>query len=110
VRKGTKLLFRRPRKRFLVQRSIEQDLALTFRAHREQEENVAEEGRINNARSRFLLTRDRILFAAKILVTLLSIAALAVALITKMEPAAVVASFGGTVGGSISLLFRSGSE
>lgn len=119
------MLFRRPRKRFVrqpenrtpefsnskqVQRSIERDLALTVRAHREQEENVAERGRIDNARGRFLLTRDRIVFGAKLAVTLISTGALVAATVAEMAPAAVVVSCGGAIGGIISLLLRPDSE
>lgn len=93
-----------------VQRSIERDLALTIRAKREQEENVVEEGRVKNARSRFELTRDQILFGLKLAVTMFCMIALAVFAFTNAEPVKLLLSGGGTVAGIISLLFRSSSD
>jgi hypothetical protein len=119
VREGTELLFQQPRKRAVpqpekprepstpeqVRRWIEQDLALTIRAKREQEENVAEAGRVKNSRSRFELTRDQIVFGIKLAVTLLCMVALIVFAFTGAEAVKLVLSGGGMVAGIISLLF-----
>lgn len=89
-----------------VQRSIERDLALTVKAKRKQEENIVEAGRVKNARSRFELTRDQIVFGLKLTVTMFCMIALAVFAFTNAEPVKLLLSGGGTVTGVISLLFR----
>lgn len=93
-----------------VQASIERDLALTVKAKREQEENVAEEGRVKNARSRFELTRDQIVFGIKLAVTMLFMIGLVVFALTNPEPVKLLVSGGGMVIGIVSLLFRSSSD
>lgn len=89
-----------------IQRSVERDLALTIKARRRQEENVVEEGRVKNARSRFELTRDQIIFGLKLAVTMFCMIALAVFALTSPEPVKLLVSGGGTVVGIVSLLFR----
>lgn len=93
-----------------IQRSVARDLALTIRARRKQEENVVEEGRIRNARSRFELTRDQVIFGLKLAVTMFCMIALAVFALTSPEPVKLLVSGGGTVVGIVSLLFRSSSN
>jgi hypothetical protein len=78
---------------------------MILRARREQEENLAEAGRISNDRSRFELAGDQIVFGLKLLLTVFFLVALVVSVATGMEAAAVVVSCGGTIGGVISLLF-----
>jgi len=89
-----------------VRRSIERDLALTVKAKREQEENVVEEGRVNNARRRFELTRDQVVFGFKLVVTMLFMIALVVSALTHPEPIKLLFTGVGTVAGVVSLLFR----
>lgn len=65
-----------------------------------------EEGRVKNARSRFELTRDQIIFGLKLAVTMFCMIALAVFALTSPEPVKLLVSGGGTVVGIVSLLFR----
>lgn len=92
-----------------VQRSIERDLARTVRARRKQEENLAEEGRVRNARSRFELARDQIVFGLRLAVTLFCIVALAVFALTNPQPIKLLLTGGGTIVGIVSLLFGGSS-
>lgn len=78
---------------------------LIVRARRLQEENVVEEGRINNARRRFELLRDEILFGVKLFATVFCAAALLLSSLLGPAPVAIFLSSSGTIAGIVSLVF-----
>jgi hypothetical protein len=89
-----------------IRLSIERNLALKVEAEREQEQNAAEAGRIANAAERFALVQRQIVFCFSLLITAVSLIALLIFAVTNPEPAAVLLSGAGSVGGIVVLLFR----
>jgi hypothetical protein len=88
-----------------VRRSAEQDWALWVEAKRQQAQNAAEKGRIENERRRFELTRDEVIFGFEIFVTCVCLVMFCVLAATKPEPLALVLFGGGGLGGA-GLIFR----
>jgi hypothetical protein len=93
-----------------IKLSIEKNVALSIEAKREQEENAAEAGRIDNAGKSFALFRRRILFGFEIVFTLLCLIGLAYFGATDPKSAITLLSGGGSVAGTISLLLRDREE
>lgn len=123
VRKDRKLPHPPPRKRAVrqspdpgadlsnpekVRLFIEQNLALSVEAQREQEQNAAEAGRIANADRRFELIQKQIVFGVELAIAAVSIVVLLLFAFTNPEPAALLLSGAGSIGGIGALLFRRG--
>jgi hypothetical protein len=89
-----------------IKLSIEQNVALSIEAKREQEQNAAEAGRIENAVRHFALFQRRVLFGFEIAFTLLCLIALAYFGATEPRSFAVLLSGSGSIAGTISLLLR----
>jgi hypothetical protein len=115
------LLFPQPRKRAVakpqeaapdlsseekIRLSLEQNLALSAEARRQQEQNEAEAGRLANEAERFTLFERRVVFGVEIAITAACLCALPYFLATDPESTGAALSGAGAIGGLVSLLLR----
>jgi hypothetical protein len=122
---GPKLPFPSPRKRDLgkpprpasdlsspekIRLSIEQNTALSVEAKRQQEQNAAEAGRLENADTRFALLQRQVLFVFEIALAILCLVGLGYFGATEPESAAALLTGGGSIASITSLLLRSRHE
>lgn len=114
------MLFSQPRKRAVrqppdkepdlsteerVRRALLRNLVLTADAKREQEENAAEKGRIENERERFELVKDKLYLALGLVLIGILLAAAAALWLSGQERSALYFVGSSGIGGVIIYLF-----
>jgi hypothetical protein len=85
-------------------------MALRVEAKRQQEQNAAEAGRLENADTRFALLQRQVLFGFEIALAVLCLVGLGYFGATEPESAVALLSGGGSIAAVASLLLRSRRE